>query len=416
MSSDTFNLYGTKKPPGNLSPINYEIKYFSTREYNTGIQLTNQLTYCGVNVPRLEYYQPIKISGLSTKQCVIILCGGGGFSLSYDPETSEAIEYWKTKNIHIFALLYRNIPFQNNLQNDIQNIYEIYNPNSTCFLFLYDLDSTIRLIQTKYGFTKFILHGFSGGGGIVSSYTSIVTYNDDIMNDIREIVEEESMEFPSLLFKKFITNLQSVKYPPKKKITSSIIMLIMNYPYLDHTIPQSVPLSPAFLSYLTPIYAEAIYPLNLLYSKKLQTDGVSDPVKGTGSMSMLTKNHPPVYIVHTQTDPFLESIITTIYCKNLLTVGVPFTRIMYAKGGHGWGMGGCFCYKKSFPPDIFPHGFYKRYVIGPDNIKYGSDFVNGHYISKNSQEWFTPPFQGSTNILSLDEFYIKYSGGIGSIP
>ena len=70
-------------------------------------------------------------------------------------------------------------------------------------------------------------------------------------------------------------------------------------------------------------------------------------------------------------------------------------------------MGDCFSYNKTYPLDLYPYKFYSRTVINP-NINYGSDCLNNSYEQQNINKWFNPPWNGSINNISLDDFCIKY--------
>lgn len=410
----TILLYPNQTPPGNLYDSGYDFETVSATsyDYSNDITLSNLKTYYGVTTPRLFYIE----SKHKTNTAVIIIPGGGNSSLSFEPEASEAIEYWKTKQVNIFVLIHRLPSITNNLNTSF-NIYEIYNSNSICFLTLFDLHRAFNIVKHDYCNEKIILHGFSAGGQLAASYTAIQTYNIEIMNDICAIVEDSTLTCPSPLFYNFIYKFTTLYY--KKNIyENSFLFIVLNYPYVDNTCPQElIEINTNVNTYLLPVYNNSIYKdinvndaifcLQLLISQKLYSDPVADPINNTSLMSMITDRHPPVYTVSTGSDPFIQVTILNMYCQNLISNNIYFVRQFYPSGGHGWGMGDCFSYNKTYPLDSYPYKFYSRTVTNP-NINYGSDCLNNSYEQRNADNWFNPPWNGSIENMSLDNFCIKY--------
>ena len=403
------NLYDNI-PPGNINNTNLSINYKQTYNYNNDFTFNNLSTVTAVNVPSYTFIE----SSTPTNNCVIIVCGGGFFTMVIEPEISDAVNYWKTQNINIYILFYRTPKLCNNL-NNLYNITDYFNMNAWPFLLLYDLDSMVKIVKQTYPDGKLGLNGFSGGGNIVSTYASIATYNYNIMIDINSIVNETrdnpNLPFPSQNFKNFISNYVDGSY---NQITPGVKIdfLLLMYPYVDSTIPQQGGFS-SFFNLFAPFNVDnCIYSLTLLYSSKLYSDGVSNPQENTGQMSMITSNYPPTYYVSTMKDPFVQITIGNIFCQNLLNNNVTIYRQLYPCGGHGFGLGYCFNSLPTYPLNSYPYKFYERTIENTQNINYGSDFVNGNYIS--STNWFTPPINPPTNnnssmssIISFNNFLIN---------
>jgi len=415
-------------PPGNISTTKYNMQYQQTYDYSNEFSFNNLLTYTSVNVPQYVLYTDPS----GSQNSVIVLCGGGFHSLCYDPECSDAIRYWKTQNVNIFILLYRLPIMENTLGKNVTNILDVYNLNALPFLFLYDLDSMFRIVKNKFA-GKIGLHGFSAGGNIVSSYAGIISYDSQIMTDINTIVNETSsnpnLAFPSQSFQTFINNYKSGSYYSPADTPTSISFILLMYPYVDQTCPQ-LDFFYSIFNYLAPyttIYTDS---LTYLYSCKLYSDGNSDPVNNTGSMSMITKYYPPTYCVSTMTDPFVQVTINNIYFQNLLNSGVICYRQLYPQGGHGFGMGYCFNSSPTYPASQYPYNFFTRTIQNTVNINYGSDFLNGNYINYNNSQWYNPPYNPSQIVsfgtsgeviyqpqLSFNNFisYPETSGGVNFI-
>jgi len=407
------NLYESSIPPGNLNNENISINYKQAYSYNNDFNFNNLNTITSSNIPSYTLIE----STINTINSVIICCGGGWGTLVVDPEISDAVNYWKTQNINIWILFYRTPILQNNLNNK-NDITMYYNMNAYPFLLLYDLDSMVQIVKKKYLNGKIGLNGFSAGGNLVSSYASIITFNSNIMTDIRSIVDETrdqlTLAFPSQQFTNFINNYNNGIYTQNLSITPVISFLLLMYPVVDLTIPQQVNLN-SFLEPFTPFNVNnCLYSLNLLYSNKLYIDGSSTPLENSGSMSMITNNYPPTYYVSTMTDPFVQITIGNIFCQNLLNNNVTLYRQLYPCGGHGFGLGYCFNSSPTYPINTFPYKFFERTIQNTQNISYGSDFVNNNYIYANKLGWFVPPINppsvDSTNlptIISFNDFLVN---------
>ena len=382
-------LYNTI-PPGNINDMNISINYKESYNYNNDFNFNNLNTISSSNVPSYTFIE----STVSTNNSVIICCGGGWGTLVVDPEISDAVNYWKTKNVNIWVLFYRTPILKNNLSNQY-DITNYYNMNAYPFLLLYDLDSMVKIVKRTYPQGKLGLNGFSAGGNLVSSYASIITYNANIMSDIRAIVDETktqpNLSFPSSRFMTFINNYSVDSYLRDSTPSIVIDFLLLMYPVVDITVPQEENISSFLLSFTPFNVNNCLYSLTLLYSNKIYSDGPSTPINNSGSMSMITNNYPPTYYVSTMTDPFVQVTIGNIFCQNLLNNGVTIYRQLYPSGGHGFGLGYCFNSLPTYPLNTYPYKFFERTIQNTQNISYGSDFVNGSYINLNQSSWFVPP-------------------------
>ena len=159
--------------------------------------------------------------------------------------------------------------------------------------------------------------------------------------------------------------------------------------------------------YLITFYPEAITPLTLLFSNKLFSDGVSDPVNFSANYSMIQDNYLPTYLVHTQSDPFIQVTIPNLFMKWLNEKNVPNVKQTFQFGGHGWGMGYAFPKTTTFPENLYPNNFYNNFYEIPSSF-YGSDGVNGSYQSQNASLWYQPPFVNSNLKISLNHFLEKF--------
>jgi acetyl esterase/lipase len=386
-------------PPGNISTTKYNTSYQKTYDYSNEFTFNNLLTYTSVNVPQYVVYTDPS----GSENSVIVVCGGGGNSLSYDPECSDAIRYWKTQGVNIYLLLYRLSNMVNTLGTNALAVSDIYNFNALPFINLYDLNTMFTIVQNKYS-GKIGLHGFSFGGNIVSSYSAIMSYNSQIMTDIVTIVNEtipdssgNSLPFPSTSFQTFINNYKSGSYTSDSS-GSNISFILLMYPYVDQTCPQQ-DFFYSFFNYLAPftnIYTDA---LTYLYSCKLYSDGNSEPIYNTGSMSMITSYYPPTYCVSTMTDPIVQVTINNIFFQNLLKNNVTCYRQLYPQGGHGFGMGYCFSSTPTFSPTLYPYNFFANVIQNTVNLNYGVDFLNGNYINYNKSQWYNPPYNPSEIVI-----------------
>ena len=240
-------LYPDTLPPGNISTTKYNTSYQKTYNYTNDFTFNNLLTYTNVNVPQyVVYTNPSGSTDPSgSVNSVIVLCGGGD-TLSYDPECSDAIRYWKTQGVNIYILLYRLTNLVNTLGTNVLAVSDIYNFNALPFINLYDLNSMFNIVKKQYPSGKIGLHGFSAGGNIVTSYSAIMSYNPEIMTDIVNIVDEtipdssgNSLLFPSQSFQSFINNYKSGYYTFDSS-GSNISFILLMYPYVDQTCPQQV--------------------------------------------------------------------------------------------------------------------------------------------------------------------------------
>lgn len=397
-------LYNDKNIPGNKINKDLSITTLTTQNLNNYYTLNNLKAIYQVNVPHVEYYE----SEIPSNKVVIVLPGGGDTYISYDPEASDAIKYWKEKkDVSILVLIYRTAIFKNNLREFNIDPYKVFNTNAVFFLAFYDLYHTIQLAQ-RLDKTCIALQGFSNGGFLISSYTSISLYNQQMVKDILSIVDT-SHNYPDTVSPRFTTFIE--KYKNNKyefqNIKSNIQCQILNYPGVtDSTIPQkptSFGLSGLFSNYLITFYPEAITPLTLLFSNKLYKDNVSDPVQFEAKYSLIQKNYIPTYLIHTLTDPLIQNTIQYLFIKWLNKKNIPNVKQTFLKGGHGWGMGYAYPKTTTFPENLFPNNFYNHYYELPTNY-WGEDGVNGAYNNQNNTTWFTPPYVNSNLKLSLNEF------------
>lgn len=283
--------------------------------------------------------------------------------------------------------------------------------NAILFLMFYDLYKTIGIVKKCFCKKNIILHGFSGGGQVIQSYVSIVCFNKILVKDICKVVNTSNLYKNELspelkeLIKKYTNNEYTFE-----NVQSPVKLLVLNYPYTDLTIrqqPQSFSQSSLFSALLNSTFPEAVGPLTLLFSNKLYSDGVSNPVTFEAKYSLIEKNYPPTYIVHTFSDPIIQNTIPNLFCAWLNSKNVPNVKQSFSFGGHGFGMGFAFSDFKTYPPNQYPNNFENKYYT-QFNTFYGSDSVNGNYPSSNSSNWFQSPYTQSNHSLSLNEFVKKY--------
>jgi hypothetical protein len=391
-------LYNSLTPPGNIINEDISINYKQSYNYSNNFNFNNLNTVSSSNIPSYTFIE----SNIPTNDSVIICCGGGWWTLVVDPEISDAVNYWKTQNINIWILFYRTPILQNNLGNPY-SINDYYNMNAYPFLLIYDLNTLVNIVKSTYPTGKLGLNGFSAGGNLVSVYASIMSYNSNIMTDIINIVDDTinnpTLPFPSMNFTKFITAYKNNEYLQDINYTKLIDFLLLMYPIVDLTIPQELNLK-SFLNPFIPFNViNSLYSLTLLYSNKLFSDGVSNPLENSGTMSLITSNYPPTYYVSTLTDPFIQITIGNIFCQNLINNNVNIYRQLYPNGGHGFGLGYCFNSLPTYPLNTYPYKFFERTIVNTQNIDYGSDFVNSSYINSpdNTNNWFNPPINPTPN-------------------
>ena len=403
----TIKLYNSNNIPGNKIHKDLSITTMTKQNLNNYYEFSNLKSIFQVNVPYVEYYE----SEIPSEKAVIVVPGGGDFYISYNPEASEAIKFWKEKkDVSIFVLIYRTVNFQNNLSEYTTDPYTVYNTNAVQFIPFYDLYHTLELVK-RLCKTCITMQGFSAGGFIISSFLSIYLYNQNLVQDILSIVDTSS-QYPdsvSPAFKNLIQKYSNNKYE-FQNISSPVQCQILHYPYTDQTIPQQ---GQAFSKsgllglYLITFYPEAITPLTLLFSNKLFSDGVSDPVNFSANYSMIQDNYLPTYLVHTQSDPFIQVTIPNLFMKWLNEKNVPNVKQTFQFGGHGWGMGYAFPKTTTFPENLYPNNFYNNFYEIPSSF-YGSDGVNGSYQSQNASLWYQPPFVNSNLKISLNHFLEKF--------
>lgn len=396
-------LYNTENIPGNKINKDLSITTLTTQNLENYYEFSNLKSIFQVNVPYVEFYE----SEIPSNKVVIVVPGGGDTFIAYDPEASEPIQFWKEKkDVSIIVLLYRTANFKNNLQEFSTNPYTVFNMNAVFFLAFYDLYHTLQLVK-RLRKDVITMQGFSAGGFLVSSFTSIYLYNTNLVQDILSIVDTSS-QYPdsvSPAFQNLIQKYQNNEYE-FQNISSPIECQILHYPYTDQTIPQqpaNVVLSGNFYKYLLTFYPEAITPLTLLFSNKLFTDGISDPIGFSATYSLIQNNYVPTYLVHTLSDPIIQNTIPNLFIKWLNEKEVPNVKQVFSYGGHGFGMGYAFPRTTTFPENLYPNNFYNNFYEIISSF-YGSDGVNGSYQSANSSSWYVPPFTNSNLKLSLNAF------------
>lgn len=400
-------LYQSGNIPGNKIQKDLSINTMTTQNLNNYYEFRNLKSIYQVNVPYVEYYE----SEIPSKKAVIIVAGGGDTYISYAPEASEAIQYWKQKkDVSIIVLVYRVINFQNTLQEYSIDPYTVYNTNAVLFLPFYDLYHTLQLAK-RLCKTCITMHGFSSGGFLVSSFLSIYLYNQNLVQDILSIVDTSSQypESVSPAFQNLIQKYTNAEYE-FQNIASPVQCQILHYPNTDNTIPQqpsALVASGLFSIYLLTFYQEAITPLTLLFSNKLFSDGISDPIEFSANYSLIQHNYVPTYLVHTLSDPLIQNTIPNLFIKWLNEKNIPNVKQVFSHGGHGWGMGYGFPKTSTFPENLFPNNFYNSFYEIP-SISYGRDGVNGSYQSRNSSFWYQPPFVNSNLKKSLNDFLEQF--------
>lgn len=397
-------LYPAGQVPGNIEQNDLSYFTYNTQNIENNYNYSNLKQYYQINIPYIEYHQ----SEYASDKAVIILAGGGAIWNSYDPETSEAVDYWKQKkSVSIFVLFYRTPVFQNNLQNFLYSLDEIYNLNAISFIMFYDLHQAINIVKTNFSKKTIVLHGFSNGGFVSLSYVSIACFNKNLLNDICKVVNtcsnyvnQVSPEFQELI------NKYKRNYYVFENNASPIKAQVLHYPITDQTIPQeksSFSVNSIFSKFLNSFYPESVYALTLLFSNKLFSDGVSDPVSFEAQYSLIQENYPPIYLVHTLSDPLLQNTFANLLYKWLNEKNISNVKQSFSFGGHGFGMGCAFSDTNTYPsnqyPNNFQNKFYEQY-----NTFYGSDSVNNNYQSENSTLWFQSPFIKSNMSISLNEF------------
>jgi hypothetical protein len=400
-------LYNKENIPGNKIHKDLSIITFTTQNLNNYYEFNNLKSIYQINVPYVEYYE----SEIPSNKAVIVVPGGGYTYISYDPEATEAIKFWKEKkDVSIFVLMYRTILFKNNLLEFSTNPYDVFNMNATFFLPFYDLYHTLQLVK-KSSKTCITMHGFSAGGFLISSFLSIYLYNQNLVKDILSIVDTSS-QYPNSIspaFQNLIHNYTNDKYE-FQNISSPVQCQILHYPVTDQTIPQETSLfseSGLFTRFLITFYPDAITALSLLFSNKLFSDGISDPVGFTANYSLIKDNYVPTYLVHTLSDPLIQNTIPNLFIKWLNEKNIPNVKQTFSYGGHGWGMGYAFPKTTTFPENLFPNNFYNNFYEIP-NGSYGSDKVNGSYQSSNISVWYQPPFENSNLRKSLRDFIEEF--------
>lgn len=400
-------LYQTGNVPGNRIQKDLSITTMTTQNLNNYYEFSNLKSIYQVNVPYVEYYE----SEIPSKKAVIVVPGGGDTYISYDPEASEAIKFWKQKkNVSIFVLIYRTVLFQNNLSEFSTNPYDVFNMNAAFFMAFYDLYHTLQLVK-RLCKTCITMHGFSNGGFLISSFLSIYLYNQNLVQDILSIVDTSS-QYPNSVspaFQNLVQKYTNAEYE-FQNISSPVECQLLHYPVTDQSIPQQPPTlseSGLFGIYLPTFYPDAITPLTLLFSNKLFSDGISDPVNFNANYSLIQHNYVPTYLVHTLSDPLIQNTIPNLFIKWLNEKNIPNVKQVFSYGGHGWGMGYGFPKTSTFPENLYPNNFYNSFYEIP-SIFYGKDAVNGSYQSINSSVWYQPPFVNSNLKKSLNDFLEQF--------
>ena len=91
----TIKLYKNNNIPGNKIHKDLSITTMNTQDLNNYYKFSNLKSIYQVNVPYVEYYE----SEIPSNKAVIVVPGGGDTYISYDPEASEAIKFWKEKKV-----------------------------------------------------------------------------------------------------------------------------------------------------------------------------------------------------------------------------------------------------------------------------------------------------------------------------
>ena len=229
-------LYPNGSIPGNKIHKDLAITTLTTQNLNNYYEFSNLKSIYQINVPYVEYYES---EIFSSKKAVIVVPGGGDTYISYDPEASEAIKFWKQKkDVSIFVLIYRTVLFQNNLSEFTTNPYDVFNMNAAFFLAFYDLYHTLELVK-RLCKTCITMHGFSNGGFLVTGFLSIYLYNQNLVQDILSIVDTSS-QYPNSVspaFQNLVQKYTNAEYE-FQNISSPVQCQILHYPYTDQTIPQ----------------------------------------------------------------------------------------------------------------------------------------------------------------------------------
>lgn len=400
-------LYQNGSIPGNKIHKDLAITTLTKQNLNNYYEFSNLKSIYQINVPYVEYYE----SEIPSKKAVIVVPGGGDTYISYDPEASEAIKFWKQKkDVSIFVLIYRTVLFQNNLFEFSTNPYDVFNMNAAFFLAFYDLYHTLELVK-RLCKTCITMHGFSNGGFLVTSFLSIYLYNQNLVQDILSIVDTSS-QYPNSVspaFQNLVEKYTNAEYE-FQNISSPVQCQILHYPVTDQSIPQqpsALSESGLFTNFLITFYPDAIIPLTLLFSNKLYSDGVSDPVNFIANYSLIQDNYVPTYLIHTLSDPLIQNTIPNLFINWLNEKNIPNVKQTFSYGGHGWGMGYGFPKTSTFPENLYPNNFYDNFYETPSSF-YGKDGVNGSYQSPNSSVWYKPPFINSNLKKSLYDFLEQF--------
>lgn len=398
------NLY-EGLPPGNLA-VTKEIDAQLNLDFLSYISFNNTNVIFSLSVPKYFY----KINK-NSKNAVIIIPGGGYSQLMINIEGLDVVNYWYDKGFSVFVYYYR-LPYLTNSVSTI--IYDdIYNLNAYPFLMIYDLNQLIKLMRNDYKFKKIFLQGFSVGGLISTVYSSITSFNYEIMEEIEKIVQDPEEFFPSPLLQSFIRKYQKGGFLPRPK--KNIDALILNYSKIDATIPNiSSPSNSPFYLFLSFLSSksdnaqEIITSLTLLWSNKLYSDGYSIPYNYQGNMSLITSFYPPTFILSCQDDPFISNVEEYILTQNLIKHNVLFTRQYYLYGGHGFGMGYCYAENTIYPKTNFPYQYFNR-KNSIQYLEWSSDIVYGSYQQYNQDKWNNPPWIASNLDCTMDEFIVYFS-------
>jgi len=405
MTNPFTNLY-EGIPPGNLG-ITMEIDAQSNQDFLSYISFNNTNLIFSLSNPKYFY----KINN-NSKNAVIIIPGGGASQLTIDVEGLHVVDYWYDRGFSVFVYCYR-LPY---LTNSVSTIIhdDIYNLNAYPFLPVYDLNQLIKLIKNKYQLKKIFLQGFSAGGFIATSYSSITSFNYEIMEEIEKIVEDPEEHFPSSSLLSFIRRYQEGGFS-QKPLKNIVNALILNYSKIDGTIPNiTKPSNSPFYSSLSFLSSKSTYSqdiinsLTLLFSNKLYSDGYTIPYTYQGKMSLITDSFPPTFLLSCQDDPFVSNVEAYILTQNLLKNNVLFTRQYYLFGGHGFGMGNCYADNTIYPKTNFPFQYYNR-KNDVQYLEWGSDQIYGSYQQYNQDKWNNPPWIDSNLDCTLNEFIIYFS-------
>ena len=96
----TIKLYNSNNIPGNKIHKDLSITTMTKQNLNNYYEFSNLKSIFQVNVPYVEYYE----SEIPSEKAVIVVAGGGDFYISYNPEASEAIKFWKEKKDVLFCI------------------------------------------------------------------------------------------------------------------------------------------------------------------------------------------------------------------------------------------------------------------------------------------------------------------------